>query len=177
MSARSRSPNATYTAASTAATSASPMPSQDRASRWPPNPVSSSTPAMLTAIPHHTMRAGRTPENRASSADHTGWVEIMAVLSATLVSRKLGIQVAKCAARATPGPTAASGPAGRRNRREVTAIHPAVNAAASRQRYIAMASEGAAQAAIRGADALTHPTATTSSSASRPDRLRRGPPG
>jgi hypothetical protein len=43
---------------------------------------------------------------------------------------------------------------------------------------MAMASDGASHAAMRGAEALTQRTATTSNSQSRPeiDLLRRGPP-
>jgi hypothetical protein len=108
-------------------------------------------------------------------ADQIGWVEIMAVLSATVVSRSEGIQVAKCAARATPGAIAADETWGRLR---VASIHPNVNPVASRHRYIAMARAGAEQAAINGADALTQTTAIASSVASRAVRepIRPGPP-
>ena len=120
----------------------------------------------------------RTPAILASRAVHTGCVEIIAVDSATVVSRRLGIHVPKCAASATPGPSAALAPSGSLTRREVSSIQPNVRAHASRHRYMAMASEGAAHAAISGAEALTQMTATASSSQSRPemDPLRRDPP-
>lgn len=50
---------------------------------------------MLTPMPIQTAREGLAPVKRAMSADQIGCVEIMAVLSATVVSRSEGIHVAK----------------------------------------------------------------------------------
>ena len=108
----------------------------------------------------------RLPVTRAINADHTGWVEIIAVLSATVVKRRLGIQAAKWAARASPGHSARVVPPGIRIGLREANIHAAVSKAPRPHRYIAMASAGAEQAAISGADALTQATATPSRMAS-----------
>jgi hypothetical protein len=104
-------------------------------------------------MPIHTLRSMRTPVARAMRAAQIGWVATSAVDAATVVNVNDGIQVAKCRPKNTPASTVS------RTSRFVSApreplrrspTHTPVRPLPIRHRQKAMASAGAAVAAIIG---------------------------
>ncbi len=126
---------------------------------------------MASPIPHHAPRGTWWPRRRAISAAHTGWVDTSATDDATDVNDRLGIQVAKWAARNTP---ASSDSRRSRRSRPASAARPRADAhtntastgSARALRQKAMASVGASATRTSGADVDTATTATPSSTRS-----------
>ncbi len=71
-------------------------------------PVTTRTPAIARATPTTTPRGTGRPRSRSRTTVQIGVVVTSAVDAVTVVIRRLGIQSAKCTARATPAPTAVS---------------------------------------------------------------------
>ena len=122
-------------------------------------------------MPHQARRGTSCPDARAISAAQIGWVATSAVDDATVVSSREGIQVPKCSASRAPAPSDSRSSrrfSRRSSARYRSSAHGAMAAVPKALRQNAMASAGAAVAAISGADVATAETATASSTRSRP---------
>src|SRR5262249_2815190 len=136
------------------------------------NPAPARTPAPRPAppTPTHPPRQTRRPRARASSAAHTGWVATSAVDEATEDSTTDGTQVPKCAA--SSDPASSDSHHCRRSSRRSSArrrspAHGSSTPAAIAVRQNAMASAGAALAAMIGPAVDTAASATASRPRSR----------
>ena len=122
-------------------------------------------------MPNHATRVIATPRRCAIRAAHTGCVATRAVEDATVVNRRLGIHVAKCAPSSSPdsamrrhcAPVSA-----RTSARWRATTSTAVSPEPSAVRQNAIASAGAAHAAINGPEVEIATTATASSARSVP---------
>jgi hypothetical protein len=96
------------------------------------------------------------PRNRAITAAQTGCVAISAIEEATLVNRRLGIQVAKCRPKNKPAINATQRSRVFIERISATSRRPAkgsVKAVPKKHRQKAIANAGAVVSAIKGPDA------------------------
>ena len=122
-------------------------------------------------MPIHATRVIATPRRCAIRAAHTGCVATRAVEDATVVNRRLGIHVAKCAPSSSPDSAMSRHCApvsARTSARWRAATSTAVSPEPSAVRQNAIASAGAAHAAINGPDVEIATTATASSARSVP---------
>ena len=122
-------------------------------------------------MPTHAIRVIATPRRCAISAAHTGCVATSAVEDATVVNRRLGIHVAKCAPSSTPDNDMSRHCArvsARTSARWRNATSTDVNPEPRAVRQNAIASAGAVHAAISGPDVEIAMTATASSAMSVP---------
>ena len=122
-------------------------------------------------MPSHTRRLTGAPRKPESRAAQTGWVATSAVALATVVKLSDGIQVAKCRASSSPATTVSR--ISRRSRARSSARQRSSATGSSTPDAIALrqkaiASAGAAVAAMSGPEVLTVTSATHSSSASVP---------
>ena len=133
--------------------------------------MSTSAPSRARAIPIHAIRAIATPRRCAISAAQTGCVATRAVEDATVVNRRLGTQVAKCAPSSAPDSAISRHCArvsARTSARCRNATHTEVIPEPSAVRQNAIARAGAVHAAISGPDVEIARTATASSAMSVP---------
>ena len=133
--------------------SASRSPATARAEPVTSTPVTATTPASASPVPAQVRRLTRCPPARWISAVHTGVVDTSAVEVATVVSRTLGTQVAKCPA--STRPDTAVRPSSRRPGRPRASATGTSTTSAIAFRQNATASAGAASAAISGPDVDT----------------------
>src|SRR5439155_3693278 len=115
-------------------------------------PATNAVPSAATTMPAHAMRGNRRPNHNAISPAKIGCAHTSAVADATDVMVRLGTQVPKCSARATPAPAAISTPRSDRPRRATVEAAVAATASPAPQalRQNAIARAGAAVAAISG---------------------------
>ena len=121
-------------------------------------------------MPNQAVRGSRRPDATAISPLNTAWVATSAVAEATEVSLTDGTQVPKCRARNSPATAATVQPRRSRpanSRRCRSPVSTPVLPAPSAFRQNAMASAGAAVAAMIGPEAETPASATASRPASR----------
>ena len=122
-------------------------------------------------MPIQAIRVIATPRRCAISAAHTGWVATSAVEDATVVNRRLGTHVAKCAPSRTPDSAISrhcARSSARTSARCRNATHTEVIPEPRAVRQNAIARAGAVHAAMSGPDVEIARTATASSAMSVP---------
>jgi hypothetical protein len=155
-----------------AAVSASMSPRNAVPESLKSNPVMSTAPPSAMPIPTAAARRRRSfRKRRASTADHTGWVDTSTVLAATVVRLTDGIQKLKCTASSAPAPQSAR-TSPRRSDLSSERWRPSARgrstAVANRFRYMATASGGASSA--RRMSGAAKDTTTTPSARRTPCR-------
>ena len=161
---RTNPPVTMYAPPKTPADSASTSPTNASPDTATSTPVTSSTPLRHTAVPTHARRGSRSPSSRPSRPAHTACEQTSAVEDATDVYSRLGMNVPKCAASAAPASSAShSDRADARPTRRRASANGASMTAAAPVRQNAIASAGAAVAAISGGAVDAHSTPIASS--------------